>query len=99
MTYHELPQEEIKSEDVPFYFQHGTFGPIKSESLIYCGEVKQGWNEPYCFTEEKQCSGHICRVLAPKSVISRCNVIRDDGTVWRIDLNNFLSVTKLDIVN
>lgn len=72
--------------------QHGTY--------VRLGEVIRSVN-PYFGTEEKQCSGHICRVLCPNKTYDEALVIRDDGTVWKIWLSNFqnwnLIAVQIDI--
>jgi hypothetical protein len=94
MTLATLPIERIALADLPFYFRAGhPMGNV----YVHCGQVKRGGNEPYCYAEEKQCAGHVCRVLAPGRVIDRCCVIRDDGTVWQIHLSNFVDVTRLEL--
>lgn len=89
-----LPVEQITVAEMPFYHQTGAQNGC---AYIRCGAVKKGGNEPYCFTEEKQCAGHICRVLSPGKVTDSCLVIRDDGTVWKIRLSNFQEIVRLDI--
>ncbi len=93
MTFSELPIENIELADMPFYFRCKNTG----NAYIRCGEVHRGGNEPYCYTEEKQCAGHVCRVICPDKTIDHCTVIRDDGTVWQIWLSNFKTVTRLKI--
>lgn len=96
MIFSALPIEDVKLADIPFY--HKDAARMGSTALIRCGAVKRGGNEPYCYTEEKQCAGHVCRVLAPDSVISTALVIRDDGTVWKIDLRNFEEATRINVI-
>lgn len=95
MILSELPVEEIKLSDMPFYFRRSNTG----NTYIHCGEVRKGGNEPYCYPEEKQCAGHVCRVLCPNKAFDHCTVIRDDGTVWQIWLSSFKSVTKLKVID
>ena len=97
MTFGELPHGSISADEVPFCHRNGLFGTVKSESLIYCGTVKPGGNEPYCYTEEKQCAGHICRVLCPKDRSDHAVVVREDGTVWKICFSSFAEICRLDI--
>ena len=88
------PDVEVAAKEMPFYFrsEHPT-----GNTYIWCGEVKRGGNEPYCFTEEKQCANHFCRVLMPENVIENALVIRDDGTVWKIWLPAFVEWNLLNI--
>lgn len=96
MKYAELPIEKITLDKMPFYHQNGAKNGYCS--YIRCGDVKRGGNEPYCNTQEKQCAGHICRIICPETVIDRCTLIRDDGTVWTCYLSAFENVCKLEII-
>lgn len=93
MKLSELPIEEIKLADMPFYFRRSNTG----NTYIVCGPVKRGGNEPYCYVQEKQCAGNVCRVLCPEKAFDNVTVIRDDGTVWSIWLSNFQEVHLLKI--
>lgn len=95
MKFAELPVEKMPLEEMPFYHK---IGAKNGCTYIKCGKVKRGGNEPYCYTEEKQCAGHICRVLCPEKVIDKCTVIRDDGTVWTCYLSVFETVCRLKII-
>lgn len=86
---------EMKISDMPFY--HRT-GAENGNTYIRLGNVKKGGNEPYCFVEEKQCSGHICRVLSPAKTTDEALVIREDGTVWKIWLSNFESWELIKVI-
>lgn len=86
-------------------FEYGIFftdnpsynsGSHSKSQFILCGNVKRGGNEPYCYPQEKQCANHICRLIGKG--VYQWHVIRDDATVWTIDLRNFEDVTPLDIV-
>ena len=93
MKLSELPINEIRLEDMPFYFRR----PNTGSTYIMCGPVKRGGNEPYCYAQEKQCSGHVCRVLYPDKTFDKALVIRDDGTVWSVWLSTFQEVHLLKI--
>ena len=92
MILKDLPVEEIALANMPFYHK---IGAQNGNAYIRCGQVKRGGNEPYCYTEEKQCTGHICRVLSPGKTCDKALVIRDDGTVWSIYLSVFKEVSLL----
>lgn len=94
MVLNELPIEEISLSGMPFYHRHGA---THGNTYIRCGQVRRGGNEPYCFTEEKQCANHICRVLCPGKVFENATVIRDDGTVWQIWFSAFIDVRLLKV--
>ena len=97
--YQAIPTDKVCVSELPFYFRHGLRFPSLCKDLIRLGAVKPGANEPYCYTEEKQCAGRICRVLMPSKVIDRCTVIRDDGTVWGITLSCFDEVYRLEVTD
>lgn len=97
MILSELPIEEITLAELPGYWRIGSKYPC-GNTYIRCGKVKPGGNEPYCFTEEKQYAGHICRVLYPDNTFDNALVIRDDGTVWKIWLLAFQNVHLLRIL-
>lgn len=93
MKLSELPVEEISLAEMPFYFRRRNTG----NTYIRCGRVKVGGNEPYCYPQEKQCAGHVCRVLCPEKAFDHVTAIRDDGTVWDFWLSNFEEVHLLKI--
>ncbi len=85
---------KMRVEDMPFYHRRGA---ENGNTYVSFGKVKRGGNEPYCYTQEKQCAEHICRVLTPEKVIDKAVVIREDGTVWDIWLSNFESWELIEI--
>lgn len=93
MTYKDLPIRTININNVPNFIKKH----IKA-SYIMCGEVKKGFNEPYCFIQEKKCQGHICRLIAPKEEDTEGLEVSDDDTVWSVDFNNFKEIYKLEII-
>lgn len=93
MTLRALPVKEISLEEMPFYFRRRNTWNV----YIKCGNVKRGGNEPYSYPEEKQCAGHVCRVLCPRKTYYEALVIRDDGTVWKINLSAFQEVYRITI--
>lgn len=95
------PEIVVMSEMKALRFVSTTLGMMPGEefckgNMFKCGEVKKGGNEPYCYTQEKQCAGHICRRIGQG--IYNVEVIRDDGTVWGIDLRNFETITPLIVI-
>lgn len=93
----DLPVKEIRLEDVPLYLRRAA---ENGATLIECGAVKRGGNEPYCYTQEKCCSGHICRVIGSfdyNKCREKVEVDRDDGTAWGILLEPFETVTRLTV--
>jgi len=96
MKYLELPIKKMKLSEIPFYHRHGA--AMGWNSFIYCGSVKRGGNEPYCYPEEKQVAGHVCRVLGTKEkIFNKATVIRDDGTVWIINFDCFTEIYRIEI--
>jgi hypothetical protein len=96
MRLQELPVETITFMELPSYWRIGSVAP-KGNTYIRCGEVKRGGNEPNCYAQEKNCAGHICRVLKPESTYDKALVIRDDGTVWDLWLPAFKELHLLKI--
>lgn len=97
-SFQDLPVKKMPLSQLPAVFRLTTVpGAWKWNAYIYCGDVKKGGNEPYCFPEEKQCSGHYCKVLAPKDHHYDALVIRDDSTVWKIAFWPFADVYRLEI--
>jgi hypothetical protein len=100
----DLPLEQMTFEDLPKYhrmsIRYPNEYPKGPSSYIRFGEVKRGGNEPYCYTAEKQVAGHICRILARdlSMVLSKMNVVRDDGTVWIVNIDNFKDATWIELV-
>lgn len=99
----DLPIRKIKLEDMPTYFRFGAFSKksvaeMNANVFIQCGAVKPGGNESYCYAQEKECAGHICRVLRPERTISHVLAIRDDGTVWDFELSPFQMVERIEVI-
>lgn len=78
-----------------FTLCHWSKGTISTHEFYKLGDVLESSN-PYAYAEEKCCSGHIVRKVGVG--ISLINVIRDDSTVWAINLECFKSVTPLKVV-
>lgn len=94
-----MVEESINWSAMPLYFRSSSPKSYNGCTYIKCGEVKRGGNEPYCFTEEKRCAGHICRILCPEKTMDKALVIRDDGTMWSIWLSNFKELILLEVKN
>lgn len=98
LVFQDLPIKKIPLSQLPVAFRLTTVpGAWKWNTYIYCGDVKNGGNEPYCFPEEKQCSGHYCKVLNPAKIYRDALVIRDDNTMWKVSFDPFVEVYKLEI--
>lgn len=97
-TFAELPHKEIKLDALPYSYRVGLRFPKQCKNLVELGEVKRGGNEPYCYTEEKKCAGHICRVLGNiDTKLDEATVVREDGTVWHITLDAFMEAYRIDV--
>lgn len=78
-------------------FQSGSFIPFSRHSnseFFRCGDLKPKGNI-YAWGQEEQCAGHICRKVG--NGIYTVDCIRDDGTVWTIQLDAFETITPLDV--
>ena len=89
-----FPVEKATLDDFPFYHRNGA---CKGSTYVRFGEVKRGGNEPYCYAQEKQCAGHICRVLSPGCAIDSACVVRDDGTIWTVWFPAFKDIHLLEL--
>jgi len=83
----------MKIDELPFYHKAAA---QNGATLILPGEVVKIGNTK-AYVEENQCSGRICRVLCPDKTFTSALVIRDDGTVWKIQLNLFESWQEIEI--
>ena len=76
----------IKYNDLPIRFR--TFAArYGNDSLVLLGKVLEKGNYR-SYVEEANCSGRICRILNQRGIHSTL-VIRDDGTLWEINLKLF----------
>ena len=94
-----LPEETVEMGRMAYmrFFTWCRFIPgLESTStFIRCGKLKPKGNI-YAWPEEEQCSGHICRKIVDG--VYFVHVIRDDGTVWKIDLRAFETVTPIKVL-
>lgn len=86
--------EMVKFEYMRFFTLCNTFHKHSCEEFFRLGDLKPKGNI-YAWGEEEQCAGHICRKIGKG--IYDVHVIRDDGTVWNINLKAFETVTPLDV--
>lgn len=99
MTLSTLPTKQIGRTELPSYFRITNWPDAPYyHTFVQLGEVKRGGNEPYCFTEEKACAGHVVRVLVPEKFVTTGLVVRDDGTVWSIYLPAFKEAHRLKVL-
>lgn len=92
----DLETVEVDEMQYARFFTLYTYHPgcVSQNTFFKLGGVLPTTN-PYAYTEERQCSGHIVRKIGKG--ISNIHVIRDDGTVWNINLDNFESVTPMEV--
>lgn len=77
----------VTSSTLPFN-RHST------AEFFRCGNLKPKGNI-YAWGQEEACAGHICRMVGQGVYEVHC--IRDDGTVWTINLDAFETITPLDV--
>ena len=85
----------MRMADMPFYHRAGA---KNGNTYVRFGNVRKGGNESYCYAQEKQCAGRICRILAPEKAIFKATVIRDDGTAWEVLFENYESWERIEII-
>ena len=74
--------------EIPLRFK-GCNNLILPSGIKYC-------NNPNFAVQERQCDGHVCRVLTKCSLnYGAVMVERDDGTVWEVNFENFDRVETL----
>lgn len=82
---------EMKLEEIPKFHR---VAAVNRRTHILLGNVKESMAE---FSQEKQCAGHICRVIAPEKTIDEAMVVREDGLVFNVWLKAFESVALIKI--
>lgn len=84
---------EIPRANMPSYFRLTNItNAIMNNTFAIFGKVKGR------AVEESLVSGRICKILSPNTVMNKATVIRDDGTVWTIYLDNFESWKLIKVV-
>lgn len=86
---------KMEVKDLPYYHR---VGALRGNTYIKLGELKKSGNGNNAYVEERQCEGHICRVLSPETAVNGAMVVREDGTVWKIYLSNFISWDLIEII-
>lgn len=78
----------MKKHEIPLRFK-------RCNSLILPTGIKD-FNNPNFAVQERQCNGHVCRILT-KCILNYGTVMveRDDGTIWEIKFENFDKVEML----
>ena len=87
----DIEKAEMTLEQIPLYHKRAA---QNGKALIILGDVKKSNAD---FLQEKECAGHICRVIAPEKTFDEATVIREDGLVFTICLKAFESVKEIKI--
>lgn len=89
-----IKTRKVKYKDLPGVIRKGYPRFIKSNSIYYFGNVKPHENR-FAIPEERQMANHygVMVVLSFKS-----HVIRDDNTVWVVDLEEFERVERIEVI-
>lgn len=89
-----IKTRKVKYKDLPWVIRKGYPRFIKNNSIYYFGNVKPHENR-FAIPEERQMSNQygVMVVLSFKS-----HVIRDDNTVWDVDLEEFESVERIEVI-
>lgn len=89
-----IKTRKVKYKDLPWVIRKCYPRFIKSNDIYYFGNVKPHENR-FAIPEERQMANHygVMVVMSFKS-----HVIRDDNTVWDVDLEGFESVERIDVI-
>ena len=89
-------ETKMKFKELPNYIRLGYPNKSMHGCCYKFGNVKDSPN-PYAFTEEKQMQGHFGIALKISLTGGKSLFVRDDGTVWSVYLDNFVTVEKIII--
>ncbi len=89
-------ETKMKFKELPYYIRLAYPNKSMDGCCYKFGNVKDCSN-PYAFIEEKQMQGHFGIALKISLVGNSSTFVRDDGTVWIIYLDNFVTVEKIII--
>lgn len=89
-----IKTRKVKYKDLPWVIRKGYTRFIKSNDIYYFGNVKPHENR-FAIPEERQMANHygVMVVMSFKS-----HVIRDDNSVWVVDLEEFESVERIEVI-
>ena len=89
-----IKTRKVKYKDLPWVIRKGYPSFIKSNDIYYFGNAKQHENR-FAIPEERQMANHygVMVVMSFKS-----HVIWDDNSVWVVDLEEFESVERIEVI-
>lgn len=89
-----IKTRKMKYKDLPWVIRKGYPRFIKSNDIYYFGNAKPHENR-FAIPEERQMANHygVMVVMSFKS-----HVIRDDNSVWVVDLEEFESVERIEVI-
>lgn len=86
-----IEKVEMSMEEIPLFHKRAAQA---GKTLIVLENMKKSNAD---FLQEKECAGHICRVISPEKTFDKATVIREDGLVFTICLKAFESVKEIKI--
>lgn len=89
-----IKTRKVKYKDLPWVIRKGYSRFIESNSIYYFGNAKPHENR-FAITEERQMANHygVMVIMNFKS-----HVIRDDNIVWYVDLEEFESAERIEVI-
>lgn len=89
-----IKTRKVKYKDLPRVIRKGYPRFIESHDIYYFGNAKPHENR-FAIPEERQMANHygVMVVMSFKS-----HVIRDDNSVWVVDLEEFESVERIEVI-
>lgn len=89
-----IKTRKVKYEDLPYLIRKCYPRFIKSNGIYYFGNAKRHENR-FAIPDERQMANHygVMVVMSFKS-----HVIRDDNSVWDVDLEEFESVERIEVI-
>lgn len=89
-----IKTRKVKYKDLPYVIRKCYPRFIKSNDIYYFGNVKQHENR-FAIPQERQMANHygVMDVMSFKS-----QVIRDDNSVWLVDLEEFESLERIEVI-
>lgn len=89
-----IKTRKVKYEDLPYVIRKGYPRFIKSNDIYYFGNTKPHENR-FAIPEERQMANHYGVMFVMNF---NSHVIRDDNTVWYVDLEEFESVERIEVI-
>lgn len=88
--------KKIKLSEAPRGFAIAGRDRVLKGNLFFFGEVFKG-HMPYAIPEEKQMAGHFGLAYRLKRAGYKSTFMREDGTVWRVDIAEFEILTQCEV--